>query len=80
MREREAAHEHGTGGGRPERVRARVVGERRAAQLPRPGGHLGEASGAARLDRQGLAERGEREPVAIRLLEAGEAVVGVAGA
>ena len=50
------------------------------AELARAGGHLREAPRPARLDRRRLAEPGEHEAVAIRLLEAGEAVVGPPGA
>ncbi len=71
MREREAAHEHRAGGRRPIRILGGIVDKSRPAQVARPHGHLGEAPGAARLDRRGLAERREREAVAVGLLEAG---------
>jgi hypothetical protein len=73
--EREAAHEHGPGGGRPERILGGIVGEGGPPELASARGNVRKATGPTRLERHGLPEPGEHEPVTIGLLEAGEAVV-----
>ena len=75
MGERESAHEHGPGRGGPLAVAGGIVGEAAPADVAGAHGDLPEAARAARLERDRLADPGEDEAVAIRLLEAEEAIL-----
>ena len=76
VREREPAHEHRARGRAAARDRGRIVGERAPAELARARAPPRRSAPAPRASSTAAcAERGEREPVPVGLLEAGEAVV-----
>ena len=79
MRECEAAHEYRARGGRPLRILGWVIRQSLPRQLAGAGCHLREALWAARFNYRRLPQAGEREAVAVGLLEAREAIVGASG-
>ena len=79
MCECEAADERGPCCGGPLGILRRVIRECLPRQLPSTPCHIGEPIGPARLDRDRFTQTRQHKAVAIRLFEAGEAVIGPLG-
>ena len=73
-RKREPADEDRPGGGRAARVVRRVVGERPAPEFARACGDVSETLRASSVERDRLSQSGQREALALGLLEAEVAV------